>query len=192
MQHRLTLRPAVISDADMIEELQERSLLKLGRKYYDRRQIRSFLRFVGTFDSQLIEDATYCVAEAGGVIVGCGGWSFRAAGTARHRGAGPAPRLDPARHPAFIRAIFVDPDRARCGIGTMLMAWAESGAAAAGFERVHLMASLSGEPLYLKLGYRRLGDTELELPDGTHLPFVQMGKAIPSARSDPGGLRKEA
>lgn len=177
MNSDLRIRLARMVDADRIERLQQRSLLRLGSPYYGRAAVESFLRLVGTLDSDLIRDRTYYVAEFSGRLVGCGGWSFRAAAMPPSDGT-PAPRLDPARDAAFVRAIYVAPESARCGIGSALMRQAEAAIAAAGFARAQLVATLSGEPLYRKLGYREIGRLQLDLPDGSLLQGIRMEKHV--------------
>src|SRR5690606_1718551 len=79
MKSELRIRLARMADADRIERLQEQSLPRLGSRYYGRSAVEIFLRLVGSLDIGLIQDRTYYVAEFGGRLVGCGGWSFRAA-----------------------------------------------------------------------------------------------------------------
>lgn len=180
MDSGLRIRLARIFDADRIERLQERSLLRLGSRYYGREAIESFLRLVGTLDTRLIQDRTYYVAEVDGRMVGCGGWTFRAAAVPGG-GPTPAPRLDPDRDAAFVRAIYVAPESARRGVGSALMEQAESDIAGAGFARAQLVATLSGEPLYRKLGYREIGRLAVHLPDGNVLQGVRMEKNLREA-----------
>lgn len=182
MNSDLRIRLARMADADGIERLQEQSLLRLGSRYYGRSAVESFLRLVGTLDIGLIQDRTYYVAEFGGRLVGCGGWSFRAAAMPPSHSV-TAPRLDPRRDAAFVRAIYVAPEVARCGVGSALMRQAESAIVNAGFARAQLVATLSGEPLYRKLGYREISRLQLDLPDGSTLQGIRMEKHVDAARS---------
>ena len=54
----------------------------------------------------------------------------------------------------------------------------EAVARAAGFARTELMATLPGVPFYERLGYRALESVDHPLPDGSHAPFVRMGRAL--------------
>jgi len=45
--------------------------------FYTQQQTEAVTREVFGVDSQLIEDATYLLIEADGVIVACGGWGRR-------------------------------------------------------------------------------------------------------------------
>ena len=55
---------------------------------------------------------------------------------------------------AKIRAFFIHPDFARCGLGTRLLERCERDAIAHGFRRLELMATLPGVRLYAARGYR--------------------------------------
>ena len=118
----LTIRPAVPSDVPALSELIPRSARTLSAGFYSEVQIAAAIQYVFGVDSVLIEDGTYFVAEAGGEICGCGGWSRRRTlygGDQRKEGDDPL--LDPATDATRIRAFFVAPERARRGIGGALM-----------------------------------------------------------------------
>ena len=119
-------------------------------------------------DRELIEAGTYYVAEVDGTLVGSGGWQA-------------VPLRPQGPSCAAIRAIFVHPDWARRGIGRRLVAHAEAAAAQAGFGTFELEASLSGVPLYARLGYREIERYCLAMPDGATLPVVRMKKSAPFA-----------
>ena len=71
------LRLATLADQARLEALIALSARTLSASDYTPEQIEGALR--GTFgvDTQLIVDGTYFVAESGGEILGCGGWSRR-------------------------------------------------------------------------------------------------------------------
>lgn len=175
----IRIRPARAGDIAALLPLQLRAVRELGARYYTERQLESYLAAYGTLDRQLIRDGTYYVAELRGRLVGCGGWSARdrALGSdARQPGCGA--RRRPGRDSAVMRAFYVDPEFARRGIARRLMAVAESAAAAAGFDRAELLATLTGRPLYLKLGYRALADEIVHCPEGVTLRGVRMEKSL--------------
>ena len=155
------------------------SIAALSAGYYDAAQTASAVRYVGIVDRQLIDDGTYFVVLDGDRIVACGGWSAR-----RKLFTGPDAQsaiegfLDPATDPARIRAMFVHPDYARRGLGRVILAASESAAQRAGFTRFELMATLPGVPLYEACGYERVGEEEIELPDGTKLGVVRMTRRV--------------
>jgi GNAT superfamily N-acetyltransferase len=80
---------------------------------------------------------------------------------------------------AKIRAFFVDPDHARRGIGTLLLAHCERAARAHGFARCELMATLPGVRLYEARGYRRGPVVLHPLGEGITIPFVPMARDLP-------------
>jgi GNAT superfamily N-acetyltransferase len=86
--------------------------------------------------------------------------------------------LDPRSESARIRAFFVHPRWGRRGLGSRLLAACEREAHAAGFRSVELTATLSGERLYARHGYRSLGARPYTLPGGVLITFVPMVKAL--------------
>jgi GNAT superfamily N-acetyltransferase len=175
----VAVRLARPEEADRIEMLQQRSFRWLAAGHYTPLEIASALEFMGALDPTLIDDRTYYVAETGGRLVGCGGWSFRPAlyGTnAEER------RLDPSAEPARIRAIFVHPDWTGRGIARRLVATAEAAAARADFRRFELLSTLNAEPVYVTLGYRGLDQVRLELPNGIGFTGIRMVKDLDLAR----------
>ncbi|MEJ0069930.1 MAG: GNAT family N-acetyltransferase [Pseudomonadota bacterium] len=108
-------------------------------------------------DTQLIADRSYFVVESAGAAIGCGGWSRRATLYGGDHTAGrDAALLDPVRDAARVRAMYVHPEQARRGVGRLILSRCEQAAAASGFARVELMATLAGEPLYRACGYSEI------------------------------------
>jgi GNAT superfamily N-acetyltransferase len=174
------LRVAERNDIPALEALIPLSTRELQAAYYSPAQIDGALGTVFAVDRQLIADGTYFVVEDGGVIMGCGGWSKRKTlfGGDQGRDASEDALLDPARDPARIRAFFVHPQRARRGIGTLLLHECERAAAAAGFRALELVATLAGVPLYVAGGFRAVEHFEIPLASGGQMPAVRMSKAI--------------
>jgi YbgC/YbaW family acyl-CoA thioester hydrolase len=173
-----SIRKATLDDRGALESLIAHSARTLTFRAYTPRQIETALRAAFGVDSQLIKDGTFLVAESGGRIVGCGGWSRRRTmfgGDAHaHRDCA---ELDPVRDAAKIRAFFVDPAHARKGIGRALLARCETEARAAGFKRFELMAMLSGVDFYRSHGYAAATPVQYELEPGLTIEFLPMGKA---------------
>ena len=92
-----------------------------------------------------------------------------------------ARRLDPAVDAARVRAMYTDPTFARRGVGRVILTLCEVAAAAEGFTRVQLMATLAGEPLYRACGYEEIERTAAAPVNGVAVPLVLMGKALPRA-----------
>jgi GNAT superfamily N-acetyltransferase len=130
-------------------------------------------------DTQLIEDGTYFVALDGARLVGCGGWGQRATLYGGDHTAGRSDALlDPARDAARVRAMYTDPLYARRGVGRAILEACESAAAAAGFRRFELMATLAGEPLYRACFYQPI-ERVTSTTSGVAIPLVRMGKTRP-------------
>ncbi len=178
---KYVIRQAVGSDIPVIRVLIEQSVRRLQKNDYTPEQIEGALGHALGLDTQLIEDGTYFVAEVAGQseIIGCGGWSNRATlfgsdhGPNRQRAL-----LDPARDAAKIRAIFVHPDWARRGLGSLILEHCEQAARAAGFRRLEMGSTLTGVPLYTLKGYRRCENIDVPLPNGAILPVVRMTKLL--------------
>ncbi|GIK96164.1 MAG: acetyltransferase [Alphaproteobacteria bacterium] len=180
---RLTIRLAMEADIPTLRTMQERSLRLLGCSHYTPAQIEAFIARIGTMDDYLVADRTYLVAELAGKIVGCGGWTTRLPGYARHAQS-EAHAPDPSR--ATIRSIFVDPGAARQGVGRRVMNAVENALRAAGFRSAELGATENGRDFYGRLGYEALGVFQVDL-GGVGMPFTRMGKTLAPANAD--GIR---
>lgn len=175
----ITLRLATPDDLPALHALIPASVRGLSQGWYTPEQIESAIRHVFGPDTQLIADGTYFAAMADGTVVGCGGWSRRRTlyGGDQMKDA-EDPLLDPATEAAKIRAFFVHPDWARRGIASRIMEACRAAAAEAGFQRLELMATLPGEPLYRAFGFQARERVETTLPDGVRVPFVRMDRPI--------------
>jgi GNAT superfamily N-acetyltransferase len=148
-------------------------------------QIEAAISGVYGVDTMLIDDGTYFAAEirAEGTrhanIVGCGGWSRRKTlfgGDQWHRE--DAVFLDPAREAAKIRAFFVHPSWARRGIGTLILEACEGAAAAAGFRRLEMAATLTGVKFYEARGYEQGERFDVQLGNERSIEVVRMEKSM--------------
>jgi len=77
-----------------------------------------------------------------------------------------------------VRAMYTHPDFARQGVGRLILGLCEEKAAAEGFKRTELGATLSGLPLYEVCGYREIEQLRVETPSGVRVPIIRMGKTI--------------
>ena len=193
MPAEFRIRRAVEADVPALRELIELSVRKLQAQDYSPQQLEAALRTVFGVDSQLIADGTYLVIEAtatdkdsqsagraqagAAVIAGCGGWSKRKTlyGGDRWRER-QDDLLDPRVDAAKIRAFFIHPDWARQGVGTRILDACEAAAAAEGFTRFEMGATLTGAKLFRERGYVALQPIELPLEDGITLPIIHMRK----------------
>ncbi len=173
-----TIRTATFADVETLGELVKASARTLGRSFYTDQQIEVALGSAWGVDTQLIHDGTYFVAEVGSRCAGCGGWSWRKTlfGADNQPGR-QASRLDSQSEAARIRAFFVHPDFARCGIGRRLLEHCEAAARAAGFRSAELVATLPGEPFYRRFGFSEFERILHSLNDGLSIEFVRMRKA---------------
>jgi GNAT superfamily N-acetyltransferase len=171
--HRLARR----DDQAALRLLMEAAITENQKSFLRPEQVASSRTIMG-LDTQLIDDGTYYVIETGGALAGCGGWSRRATLYGGDRTPGrDAALLDPAKDPARIRAMYTHPKFTRRGVGRLIMALCEEAARKEDFREVELMATLSGEPLYLACGYipvERLEDAR----GGAPVPLVRMRKVL--------------
>ncbi|MGF7179954.1 GNAT family N-acetyltransferase [Tunturiibacter psychrotolerans] len=173
------MRVAGGDDVAAIRELIQASVRGLQVADYSLAQREGALATVFTVDSQLIADGTYFVAIAeGGVMAGCGGWSFRKTlygGDHQMEKIAPE-RLDAQKDAAKIRAIFVHPDFARMGLGSLILATAEEAAKAEGFTRFEMGSTLTGVTLYEQKGYREVERKKVPVSGGETIEVVRMVK----------------
>jgi GNAT superfamily N-acetyltransferase len=173
----VTLRLATHEDCDAIRVLMAHAIEELQRPYLSPAQIAASSVAMG-LDTQLIEDRSYFTVWDGDVLVGCGGWSYRATLYGGDHSADRSIRLlDPKTERARIRAMYTHPDHVRRGIGRMIIAAGENAAAAMGFHALEMAATMAGKPFYLLCGY----DVESEWFD-THgavpVPLATMVKTL--------------
>jgi GNAT superfamily N-acetyltransferase len=183
MSKDVRVRKAVVGDVAQLLGLIDASVRELQAEDYTLEQRERALKTVFGVDSQLVADGTYLVAEivseelSEPVIAGCGGWSKRKTlYGGDHWTAREDELLDPARDAAKIRAFFIHPDCARCGVGTALLHACEEAARAAGFRRFEMGATLTGVKLFGARGYREVERIEVPLGEGVTLPVVRMEK----------------
>ncbi|HWE87759.1 MAG TPA: GNAT family N-acetyltransferase [Terracidiphilus sp.] len=172
------LRLATEDDIPALHALIEASVRGLQAGDYTQAQMEGALGTVLGVDTQLIRDGTYYVAETGSRrMAGCGGWSRRKTLFGADRALVREPELlDPATDAAKVRAIFVHPDFARQGLGSLILQTVEDAARAAGFRRHEMGSTLTGVPLYRLRGYVEVERIAVPLGNGEVLPVVRMVK----------------
>ncbi len=163
-----------------LHTLIEQSIRGLQTNDYTPAQIASALGNALGLDTQLVADQTYFIAEPAdqpGALAGCGGWSFRKTLFGSDHGPGRTGEIvDPTSDAAKIRAIFIHPDFARRGLGTLILSHCEVAATHAGFRRFEMGSTLTGIPLYRRRGYRDVDLVDIPLPNGEVLPILHMEK----------------
>ena len=178
----LSIRLAQQSDIPALHALIEASVRGLQGGDYTPAQMEGALGTVLGLDTQLITDQTYFLVEAASAtgeltLAGCGGWSRRRTLFGADKAAVREPELlDPATDAAKVRAIFVHPNFARRGLGSLILAHVEAAALAAGFRRFEMGSTLTGVPLYTLKGYAEVERIAVPLPNGETLPIVKMTK----------------
>jgi GNAT superfamily N-acetyltransferase len=184
-QTELSLRLALEADLPTLSALMKAAIGELQTPFLTPEQVAASYSVMG-LDTQLVADRTYFAVELSGEIVGCGGWSRRATlFGGDHSANRDAALLDPATDAARVRAMYTRPGFARRGVGRMILDACEAAAAAEGFGRCELAATLSGEPLYLACGYQQIERFTAGTPQGVAVPLVRMGKALAGGASKP-------
>jgi hypothetical protein len=185
METAFELRLATDEDVPALHALIEISVRGLQSGDYTSAQIEGALGTVLGLDTQLIRDRTYFIAEtveqnakAQKRVAGCGGWSKRKTLFGADRGPAREPELlDPNTDAAKVRAIFVHPEFARRGLGSLILATVEDAAQTAGFKRFEMGSTLTGVPLYRLKGYMETERIAVPLKNGEALPVVKMVKS---------------
>jgi GNAT superfamily N-acetyltransferase len=173
----ITLRLASEADLPALRAMMARAIAELQAGFLTPEQIEASKAVMG-LDTQLIVDGCYFLAEIDGQLAGSGGWSHRATLYGGDHSAGrDVRRLDPATEPARVRAMYTDPRFVRRGVGRAVLEACQAAARAAGFARVELMATLSGQPLYAAAGFAPI-ETIFDSNGGVPVPLVRMGKAL--------------
>jgi GNAT superfamily N-acetyltransferase len=175
----ITLRPRLATRDDLpaLEALVSSAIDQLQQPFLEPAQIVASHTIMGV-DTQLVDDGTYFVVECDGTIAGCGGWSRRATmyGGDHTRGRDDA-LLDPRTDAARVRAMYTDPRFARRGVGRMVLECCQAAAAAEGFRRLELVATMSGEPLYRSFGFEAV-EPFSDTTTGIAIPLLRMVKSI--------------
>ncbi len=173
----LSSRLATLADQDALGSLMEAAITELQKPFLSSAQIAASRTFMG-LDTELIIDGTYFVVEADGKLAGCGGWGRRATLYGGNRTPGrSAAFLDPRVDAARVRAMYTHPDHVRKGVGRLILRLCEDAAAAEGFRRIELMATMAGMPMYLACGYvaaEHIDDSR----GGVPVPLVRMHKSL--------------
>jgi GNAT superfamily N-acetyltransferase len=160
-----------------LTKLMEAAISELQKPFLNDSQIQSSRTTMG-LDTQLIEDGTYFIVEILGDSAGCGGWSRRATLYGGDKSPGrSAALLNPAKDAARIRAMYTHPLHTRKGVGRLILSLSEEAAKSEGFNRVELMASMAGEPLYRACGYEPC-ERVVDGRGGVGVPLVRMSKLL--------------
>lgn len=178
VEPQLAIRLATETDLVALSALMKLSIDQLQSDVLSPEQVEASHEVMG-LDTQLILDGTYFLVEFGDRIAGCGGWSRRATLFGGDQTPGRnAALLDPAVDAARIRAMYTHPEFARRGVGSLVIRTCEAAAAAEGFRRTEMAATLAGEPLYRAMGYEVIELLEGQTSRGIIVPLKRMGKTL--------------
>lgn len=172
-------RIATLDDLDALRAVMRRSIEALQDQFLSQAQVAASHQVMG-LDSQLIRDGTYFIVEREDRIAGCGGWSWRSTlyGGDESLVSREPRALDPATEAARIRAMYTDPDFARQGVGSLVLALCEKAAIERGFHRATMMATMAGVPLYEAFGYRKVEAMQSTRIGDVEVPLVKMEKEL--------------
>jgi GNAT superfamily N-acetyltransferase len=154
------IREAVASDADAIQALHNHSFERLCPSHYSPAQMRAAAETFMLLDHRLLTSGRYYVTETAGRLIGSGGWGRDERDTAL----------------AHVRAVYVDPEFLRRGVGRRLVAVAEARAKQAGCNAFAANSSLNAVAFYAALGYRVISERILTLKGDVAFPIVRMEK----------------
>jgi putative acetyltransferase len=157
-QPSLVLRSSRFEDVGDILRLVGRAVAFGCRGHYDAAQRAAvYAAYASTLFVDALGPFENAVAELDGRLVAFG-------------------QLDP--RDGRLRALFVDADRQRRGVGAALLAEVEARAARRGCTRVHGAMSLNAVSFYTSAGFRALGGEERLASTGVLVPIVRMEKRL--------------
>jgi predicted N-acetyltransferase YhbS len=161
------VRTATPADVLSIDGLIAASYGALMRPvYHDDILARALPRLMRTAPS-LLTGGSYFVADAGGVLLGAGGWSQ----ATPFGGVGPATN-------GHMRRVAVLPSVIRSGVGSLIVDHALAHAQTQGVESMFCLSTLAAEDFYIAKGFDATGEVELTLEPGLYLPAIQMQRSL--------------
>lgn len=170
---QLTIRLATTDDLETLRAIMAVAIAENLKPFLSADLIRASEKVMG-LDTTLVQDGTYWIVHADDAPAGCGGWSRRnTLYGGDHSSGRDAALLDPRVDAARVRAMYTHPAYVRRGIGRLILDHCEAAAAAKGFTRLELAATLGGEPLYRAYGFEEIE----RIVDGG-VPLIRMGKPI--------------
>jgi putative acetyltransferase len=164
----LCIRPAAAGDASAIVRIQAAAVQQLAAGSYPAAVIAAW---AWSADSPvLLETLARLIAGSGPerLVV-----ATRGAGVVGFGSVAPAAES--------LRAVYVDPSHARCGVGAGILAELEALARAAGTMCLHMDASLNAESFYLRHGYVVRERAVHVLASGQPMACVRMRKQLIAA-----------
>lgn len=169
MDGTLTIRRTSRDDLAEIDALFQRSYPALLKGHYPPSLMVTAVPLISRANPRLIASGRYfAVRDAGGAIVGAGGWSGGA-----QRGGGPA-----GAGVGQIRHVVTDHRRVREGIGRALMTHIVTDAARAGVGHLDCLSTRMALPFYAACGFREVRPVRIELAEAILFPAVLMRRRL--------------
>ncbi|MDX1454902.1 MAG: GNAT family N-acetyltransferase [Gammaproteobacteria bacterium] len=173
-QAAFRLRRATASDFPAMLAITHAALRQLATPRYRPQDIEEAIA-TGAWtlhESLLVEGRYFVAADDQGVIVGGGGWNRDWLGPADED-------IGQPEYMAALRAMFVNPQRAGQGIGSMLLEHILADIDRQGIAVTELFASFDAEPLYARFGFETLCLQSLHLESGAIMKGTRMRRVRP-------------
>lgn len=168
MAEGIRIRPARPDDEAAVSALLAASYPVLMPAGYDPAVLSAALPLMTRANPALLASGRYFLAEeAGGQVVGCGGWTPERPG-----------RGDVAPGLGHIRHFATHPERLGRGIGRAIYEASAAQAGAAGVQRFECYASLNAVAFYAALGFVARGRMEVAMGPEVRFPCEVMDREI--------------
>lgn len=162
-----TLRTATKQDIAAVDTLLARAYPRLLKADYPPSMLVMALPMISRAQPDLVICGTYYLVEEDDVLLGAGGWTAQAPG-----------RGGITRGVGHIRHVVTDDRAIRRGVGRALMDRIAADAKAQGLRRLHCMSTLTAEPFYAAMGFKRLNAITVPLAPGIDFPAVEMERHL--------------
>ncbi len=168
MQSRtLVIRTATRADVAAVDRLLAATYPRLLKADYPPSVMVTAVPLISRAKPRLVTCGSYYVVEtADGSIVAGGGWTSKG-----HDGS-------VGGSVGEVRHVVVDWRLPRQGIGRRLMETILGDAADTGILRMDCLATRTAVPFYEAIGFRRLGEIDLNLSPGITMPVMQMQRML--------------
>lgn len=163
------VRVAAPSDADAVGALLAASYPTLLASHYERDILDRALPFMTKANPTLLASGAFYVAQSGkGELIGCGGWSLEAPGTAKV-----------VRGEAHIRHFATHPGWTRRGVARSIMNRCYLDAKARDVSKLHCCSTFAAENFYESLGFKSVAATNIALDSEVSFPAILMQQDLP-------------
>lgn len=158
MPKALQICTAQINDCEGICRVQRSAITILCGGHYTPEEIEAWVGPKRPEDYvQAIQDEVVLVSKLEGQVVGF---------------------AQMTRHDGVIKALYVDPNHARCGIGSRLLAALEGEAQTLGRAVITIVAPLNAVSFCLSKGFSSLGERTRRARSGVSIPCVDLQKRL--------------